>query len=87
MDAGAEPGLDRIARIRVGGENDSGARELARFVTEVSTRDVTGMDVRVVYRLDRFLRGGYNLSFLQAAFQVVVGGVLVFLAGILIGSS
>jgi hypothetical protein len=28
-----------------------------------------------------------DTPFLQAAFQVVVGGVLVFLAGILIGSS
>jgi hypothetical protein len=66
------PTDDDLARIAVGGENDSAARELARFVTEVSTRDVTGMDVRVIYRLDRFLRGGDNLSFLQAGFPAAI---------------
>jgi hypothetical protein len=35
-----------------------------------------------------FIRHRYmNTSFGLAAFQVVIGGVLVFLAGILIGSS
>jgi Peptidase family M28 len=66
------PTEEDIARIRVGGENDSAARELARFVTEVASRDVTGMDVRVIYRLDRFLRGGDNLSFLQAGYLAAV---------------
>jgi hypothetical protein len=66
------PTPEDIARIRVGGENDSAARELARFVTEVATRNVTGMDVHVIYRLDRFLRGGDNLSFLQAGFLAAI---------------
>jgi hypothetical protein len=66
------PTAEDLARIRVGGENDSAARELARFVTEVATREVTGMDVRVIYRLDRFLRGGDNLSFLQNGFLAAV---------------
>jgi hypothetical protein len=66
------PTAEDIARIRVGGENDSAARELARFVTEVATRDTTGMDVRVIYRLDRFLRGGDNLSFLQNGFPAAI---------------
>jgi Peptidase family M28 len=66
------PNADDLARISVGGENDSAARELARFVTEVATRDVTGMDVRVIYRLDRFLRGGDHLSFLQNGFPAAV---------------
>ncbi len=62
------PGPADTARIAVGGENDSPARELARFVTEVAPREVTGMNVRVIYRLDRFLRGGDHLSFLRAGF-------------------
>jgi Zn-dependent M28 family amino/carboxypeptidase len=66
------PTADDLARIRVGGENDSAARELARFVTEVATRDATDMDVRVIYRLDRFLRGGDNLSFLQNGFPAAI---------------
>jgi hypothetical protein len=39
-------------------------------------------------RRDSYIRFRYmDTSFLTAAFQVVIGGALVFLAGILIGSS
>ena len=59
----------RLVRERMG---EAPARELARFVTEVAGRDVTGMDVRVIYRLDRFLRGGDHLSFIQNGFPAAV---------------
>ncbi len=55
-------------RLTVGGENDSPARELARFVTEVAGRGTTDLDVRVIYRLDRYLRGGDHTGFLAAGF-------------------
>lgn len=55
-------------RLSVGGENDSPARQLGRFVTEVASRRDTGMDVRLVYRLDRYLRGGDQLPFLKQGF-------------------
>jgi hypothetical protein len=55
-------------RLTLGGENDSPARELARFVTEVAGPSTTGMDVRVIYRLDRYLRGGDHTGFLQQGF-------------------
>jgi Peptidase family M28 len=42
--------------------------KLARFVTEVVNRDATGMTVRVIYRLDRYLRGGDHTPFLQQGF-------------------
>jgi Peptidase family M28 len=58
----------QATRLTIGGENDSPARELARFVAEVADRSVTGMDVRVIYRLDRYLRGGDHTPFLQAGF-------------------
>ena len=51
-------------RISIGGENDSPSRELARFVNEVAGRSTTGMNIRMIYREDRFLRGGDNLPFL-----------------------
>ena len=54
-------------RQSVDGENDSASRQLARSCTEVAGR-ATGMDVRVIYRLDRFLRGGDHLSFLQQGY-------------------
>jgi hypothetical protein len=66
------PPASELPRIAIGGENDSPARELARFVTEVSTREATGMDVRVIYRLDRFLRGGDHLSFIQNGYPAAI---------------
>jgi hypothetical protein len=55
-------------RRAVGGENDSPARQLGRFVRDVADNDATGMDVRVIYRRDRYLRGGDHISFLERGF-------------------
>jgi peptidase M28-like protein len=55
-------------RRAVGGENDSPARQLARFVTEVADNQQTGMNIRVVYRRDRYLRGGDQIPFLERGF-------------------
>lgn len=59
---------EAATRRSVGGENDSPARQLSRFVTEVAGADTTGMDIRVIYRRDRFLRGGDHIPFLQRGF-------------------
>jgi len=61
----AETPAEAATRVLVGGENDSPARQLARFVTEVADHPVTGQHVRVIYRRDRYLRGGDHISFLQ----------------------
>ncbi|MGW2831210.1 M20/M25/M40 family metallo-hydrolase [Streptomyces sp. NPDC001286] len=55
-------------RRSVGGENDSATRQLARFVRDVADNDATGMRVRVVYRRDRYLRGGDHIPFLERAY-------------------
>lgn len=55
-------------RRSVGGENDSPARQPARFVRDVADNDATGMDVRVIYRRDRYLRGGDHIPFLERRF-------------------
>ena len=55
-------------RRSVGGENDSPARQLARFVRDVADNPATGMRVRVVYRRDRYLRGGDHIPFLERAY-------------------
>jgi len=47
----------------VGGENDSLSRQLGRYVTEVAPRELTGMNVRVIWRRDRYLRGSDHISF------------------------
>ena len=55
-------------RQSVGGENDSPARQLARFVEEVAENHDTGMDVQVIYRRDRYLRGGDHIPFLEQGY-------------------
>ncbi|WP_425435401.1 M28 family metallopeptidase [Micromonospora pattaloongensis] len=55
-------------RQSVGGENDSPSRQLARFVRDVAQNEATGMEVRVVYRRDRYLRGGDHIPFLQQGY-------------------
>ena len=47
----------------VGGENDGKTHQLARFVTDVAPSGLTGMNVRVIWRRDRYLRGSDHLSF------------------------
>ncbi|MFC6079642.1 M20/M25/M40 family metallo-hydrolase [Sphaerisporangium aureirubrum] len=64
----AETAAEANVRRAVGGENDSPARQLARFVTSVAENDSTGMDVRVIYRRDRYLRGGDHIGFLEQAY-------------------
>jgi hypothetical protein len=57
--------------LRAGGENDSLARELARSVRDSAGLYVPAMKVRVIYRLDRYLRGGDHLPFLEQGYAAV----------------
>jgi Zn-dependent M28 family amino/carboxypeptidase len=61
------------ANIRrgVGGENDSPSRQLARFTKETAERYVRGMRVTMIYRRDRYLRGGDHRPFLERGFAAV----------------
>ena len=47
----------------VGGENDGASRQLARFVQDVAPRSLTDMNIRVIWRRDRYLRGSDHISF------------------------
>ena len=47
----------------VGGENDGKSRQLGRFVSEVAPFFLTGMNVELIWRRDRYLRGSDHLSF------------------------
>ncbi|WP_027343589.1 M20/M25/M40 family metallo-hydrolase [Hamadaea tsunoensis] len=64
----AETPAQASTRQAVGGENDSPARQLARFATAVAQNPATDMNLRVVYRRDRYLRGGDQISFLTQGF-------------------
>ncbi|KAK2810264.1 hypothetical protein FQN49_008547 [Arthroderma sp. PD_2] len=58
----------REKRIMIGGDNDTPARQLARFVKETAENKYTDMSVSVIYRLDRYLRGGDHRPFLEAGY-------------------
>jgi peptidase M28-like protein len=52
-------------RRTMGGENDSPPRELARFVRDAAEAAVPDMNVWIIYRRDRFLRGTDDGPFLD----------------------
>ncbi len=58
-------------RRGVGGENDSASRQLARFIREVGELYVPAMNVMMVYRRDRYLRGGDHIPFLERGYAAV----------------
>ncbi len=61
-----------IQRMRgLGGENDSGSRELARYVAEVGRTYETGVKPMMIFRLDRYLRGGDHSAFNKEGFAAV----------------
>jgi hypothetical protein len=61
-----------LRRIRgLGGESDSESRELARYIVEVDRVYQTGMIPMMVFRQDRYLRGGDHYSFSQQGFAAV----------------
>ncbi|MFJ7210883.1 M28 family metallopeptidase [Amycolatopsis sp. NPDC098790] len=64
----AETPAEANLRRSIGGENDSPPRQLARFVKSVAENDATGMTVRVIYRRDRYLRGGDHIGFLEQGY-------------------
>ena len=47
----------------VGGENDGKSRQLGRFVAEVAPFFLTQMNIRLIWRRDRYLRGTDSRSF------------------------
>jgi len=61
-----------IRRIRMlGGESDSISRELARYIADVGRSYDAGVKPLLIFRLDRFLRGGDHYSFNQQGFAAV----------------
>ncbi|TVZ04999.1 M20/M25/M40 family metallo-hydrolase [Trebonia kvetii] len=52
----------------VGGENDGATHQLARFVGEVAPFDLTKMNIRSIWRRDRYLRGSDHISFQQQGY-------------------
>jgi hypothetical protein len=57
--------------IQTGGENDMPTRQLARTIKEVTESYLPEMDVWLIYRLDRYLRGGDHTPFLRQGYPAV----------------
>lgn len=54
-----------------GGENDSPSRNLARYVDVMADRYLPNLDAMLIYRLDRFGRGGHHRPFNDEGFPAV----------------
>lgn len=59
------------SRRSVGGENDSQSRQLARFIKEHADRYLKDFKVWMIYRRDRYGRGGDHIPFLERGFAAV----------------
>lgn len=59
----AESPQDARLRKALGGENDSRSRELARYMKMTASAYVDNLSVQLIYRRDRFLRGGDHEPF------------------------
>lgn len=60
-----------LAALRTGGENDLPTRQLARYVKEAAERHVPAMKVDIIWRRDRYLRGGDHFPFLDAGYAAL----------------
>jgi len=61
------------ARLRrfTGGEVDSPSRNVARYIDRMADQFIENLDVMMVYRLDRFRRGGHHRPFNEVGFPGV----------------
>jgi Zn-dependent M28 family amino/carboxypeptidase len=59
-----------IRRYR-GGEIDSPSRNIARYMAAIAEHDMASFKVKMVYRTDRFGRGGDQVPMLEAGFPAV----------------
>src|SRR6478609_5257250 len=65
--------LDKKANTirNFGTENDGAARQLARYVKETGERYVPNLEVVMIYRNDRYLRGGDHTPYVQRGYAAV----------------
>ena len=59
------------SRRFTGGEVDSPSRNLARYIDWIADRYIPNLDTMVIYRLDRFGRGGHHRPFNDLGFPAV----------------
>lgn len=64
---------DKKAKLirQLGLENDGASRQLGRYLKEIGERYVDNLRVVMVYRPDRFLRGGDHIPYLENGYTAV----------------
>ena len=62
---------ERTRRRSTGGEVDGISRQLARYVDRMADRYVPGLDIWMIYRIDRFGRGGHHRPFADLGYPAV----------------
>lgn len=65
------------AQRSLGGFNDAPSRNLSRFVADLADDLALGLDVRQIWRTDRFGRGGDHIPFQQAGYPAIRFSVAV----------
>ena len=72
-------GHEELARQQrsMGGENDAPSRNISRYLDSLADRLKIGLDVRQIWRNDRFGRGGDHTEFLNLGFPAVRFSVAV----------
>lgn len=69
--AGNGQSATNVLRLFAAGPEDSPTRELGRYMKQIAERFVPSMQVQMVFRQDRFLRGGDHIPFLNQGFPAV----------------
>lgn len=64
------PQGERLRKM-LSGENDSKSRELARYIEMICNNYVDNLHVELIYRRDRFLRGGDHIPFQEKGYTAV----------------
>jgi len=62
---------EKSAMRYYGGEVDGPSRQLARYIDKLTDKYMTNLDAIMIYRLDRFGRGGHHKPFNDAGFTGV----------------
>lgn len=57
--------------LYTGGENDTPTRQLARFINRVCSNHLPDFKVNIIYRRDRYMRGGDHSAFLEKGYPAV----------------
>jgi hypothetical protein len=64
LNVNSSQAANQIALLQaVGGENDGVSRQLGRYVSSVAPFNLTGMNIRLIWRRDRYLRASDHVSF------------------------